>query len=137
MRSQLESSGKRSITRLGAKDRLNYRRIRAMLQEAEFVVAHNAAFDRGFVERLMPSARKKKWLCSMKGINWKAKGFPSRSLPALASAHAILNPQTHHASGDAATLLALLSTSGRRRKSYLFELLRNAGVVRRQAGGAR
>src|SRR5437899_4603077 len=37
--------------------RLDYRRIRGMLRQAEFVVAHCAAFDRGFVERLMPSSR--------------------------------------------------------------------------------
>lgn len=47
---------------------LDYRIIRAIFQEADFLVAHNAEFDRRFVERLMPSARNRKWLCSMKGV---------------------------------------------------------------------
>lgn len=109
--------------------RLDYRCIRAMLRQADFVVAHCAAFDRGFVERLMPSSRDTRWLCSRDGIDWWAKGFESRSLEDLAFAHDIENPQPHRASGDTATLLALLSYRPRRRKPYLYELLRDAGLL--------
>ena len=109
--------------------RLDYRSIRAMLRQAEFVVAHCAAFDRGFVERLMPSSRDATWLCSRDGIDWWAKGLQSRSLEDLASAHDIQNLRPHRASGDVATLLSLLSVRPRRRKSYLYELLRNAGLL--------
>jgi len=94
-----------------------------MLRQADFVVAHCAAFDRGFVERLMPSSRDTTWLCSRDGIDWWAKGFESRSLDDLAFAHDIENLRPHHASGDVATLLALLSYRPRRRKPYLYELL--------------
>jgi DNA polymerase-3 subunit epsilon len=58
-----------------------------MLYQADFVVAHYAAFDRGFVERLMPSFRGATWLCSRDGIDWWAKGFESRCLENLAGAH--------------------------------------------------
>ena len=71
---------------------LDYRRVREMLREAEFVVAHSAAFDRSFVGRLIPSSRKKTWLCSRDGIDWTAKGFTVRSLEELAAAHDIENP---------------------------------------------
>jgi DNA polymerase-3 subunit epsilon len=63
--------------------RLDYRRIRTILQEADFVVAHNAAFDRSFVERLMPSSHDSSWLCSLNGIDWEARGFTSRCLEDL------------------------------------------------------
>ena len=109
--------------------RLDYRRIRSMLQQAEFVVAHYAAFDRCFVERLMPSARRLKWLCSRDGIDWQAKGFEDRSLEVLALAHGIENPSPHRARGDVETLLALLSYRPRHRKPYLQELLRNANLT--------
>lgn len=109
--------------------RLDYRRIRAMLRQADFVVAHYAAFDRGFVERLMPSSRETTWLCSRDDIDWWARGFESRSLEDLAFEHDIENPQPHRASGDVATLLALLSYRPLRRKPYLHELLRNAGLL--------
>jgi DNA polymerase-3 subunit epsilon len=105
--------------------RLNYSRICAMLRKAEFVVAHNAEFDHGFLERLMKSFRTKTWLCSMRGINWKAKGLASRSLQDLAAAHHIKNPLPHRAGGDADTLMALLSYRRRCCRTRLSELLRN------------
>jgi DNA polymerase-3 subunit epsilon len=55
--------------------RFDYRRIRAMLRKADFVVAHCAAFDRGFVERLMPSFSDTTWLCSRDDIDWWTKRF--------------------------------------------------------------
>jgi DNA polymerase-3 subunit epsilon len=53
-----------------------------MLRQADFVVAHFAAFDRGFVGQLMPSSRDTTRLCSRDDIDWWAKGFESRSLAA-------------------------------------------------------
>jgi len=111
---------------------LDYRRIRTMLRQADFVVAHYVAFDRGFVERLMPSSRDTTWLCSRDDIDWWAKGFESRSLEDLAFEHDIENLGPHRASGDAATLLALLSYRPRRRKPYLYELLCNTGLLTRR-----
>jgi len=110
--------------------RLDYRRIRAVMRKADFVVAHCPLFDRGFVERLMPSFRNVTWLCSRDGIDWWAKGFESRSLEDLVVAHEIENPSPHRAGGDATTLLALLAYTPHRRKPYLYELLRKAGLVR-------
>jgi DNA polymerase-3 subunit epsilon len=109
--------------------RLDYRRIRAMMRQTDFVVAHYVAFDRSFVERRMPSSRGKTWLCSRDGIGWWAKGFESRSLEDLAFGHDIENLEPHRASGDVAALLALLSYRPRRRKPYLYELLRNASLL--------
>ena len=109
--------------------RLDYRRIRAMLRQADFVVAHYVAFDRSFVERLMPSSRDMTWLCSRDGIDWWAKGFESRSLEDLAFGHDIENQEPHRAIGDVSTLLALLSYRPARRRTYLYELLRNAGLL--------
>jgi DNA polymerase-3 subunit epsilon len=110
--------------------RLDYRRIREMLRQSDFVVAHCAEFDRSFVERLMPSSRKTRWLCSRDGIGWHAKGFESRSLEALAFEHDIEIAEAHRASGDVATLLALLSYRPKYRRPHLYELLRNAGLLK-------
>jgi len=118
--------------------RLDYRRLRTMLRQAEFVIAHCASFDRGFVERLMPSFRSAIWLCSRDGVEWRAHGLESCSLEDLAGAHGIKNARPHRAGGDVATLLALLSCRPPRRKPYLYELLRNAGVIgSRGRGGNR
>ena len=109
---------------------LDYRQVRNMLREAEFVVAHFAAFDRNLVGRLIPSSSKTLWLCSRDGIDWPARGFSARSLEELAAVHGIVNPDSHRAGGDVATLLALLSwRPSRWNRPYLYELLRNAGVI--------
>lgn len=100
-----------------------------MAARADFVVAHNACFDREFVERLMPSFRSRAWLWSLYGIDWHAKGFTDRSLEELAKAHKIKMSHAHRALSDVETLLALLSSKSRGRRSRLFQLLRYAGLV--------
>jgi DNA polymerase-3 subunit epsilon len=108
--------------------RLDYRKIRRMAAEADFVVAHNANFDRQFVERLMPSFSRRTWMCSLYGIDWLKRGFPDRSLVGLARAHGIRNTNPHRALGDAKALLALLSSKSRGRRSRLFQLLCSADL---------
>jgi DNA polymerase-3 subunit epsilon len=51
-----------------------------LLRSADFVVAHNAAFDRRHVETRLPTAAGLAWCCSCKDIDWRAGGFDGRSL---------------------------------------------------------
>lgn len=48
------------------------------------VIAHNAAFDRKFLERFCPSFSFKPWACSMSEIDWAAEGFEGTKLAYLA-----------------------------------------------------
>jgi exonuclease I len=65
--------------------------------------------------------------------NWLAKGLTVRSLEELEVADDIEHQDAHRAAGDVAKLLALLSCRpSRRSRPYLYELLRNAGVIRPQ-----
>jgi len=51
-----------------------------LLGVANFVVAHHAAFDRRFIEKIAPEAIKKPWGCSMSQVPWNAEGINGRSL---------------------------------------------------------
>lgn len=102
---------------------LDMEKIQSMLARAEFLVAHNAAFDKGFVSRLFTEAAQKPWLCSMRGVNWRQKGYPSRSLQNLLRAHSIQVERAHRAENDVKAALALLSCSGPDGRSYFSELL--------------
>lgn len=51
------------------------------------IVAHNAAFDRRFVERFCPQLAKNPWACSMAEIPWALHGFESTRLSLLGLAH--------------------------------------------------
>jgi DNA polymerase-3 subunit epsilon len=98
-------------------------RVRGLLERASFLVAHNAPFDRGFMERLYPETHRMKWLCSMEGVAWKAKGFRSRALQQLLRAHQIGEGAAHRALDDARNTLRLLSLPQPDGRTYLAELL--------------
>jgi DNA polymerase III subunit epsilon len=44
------------------------------------VIAHNADFDRRFLERRVPAFATKHWACSRSDIDWKAEGIRSSAL---------------------------------------------------------
>lgn len=64
--------------------RIDDGQVNALLVRADMVVAHNAAFDRPFVEARFPGFAHKPWACSFADIDWKAQGAASSKLGALA-----------------------------------------------------
>jgi DNA polymerase-3 subunit epsilon len=64
--------------------RLDDARVQALIDQADLVVAHNAGFDRPFVEARFPGFALKPWACSFADIDWKALGAESAKLSALA-----------------------------------------------------
>lgn len=89
--------------------RLDDRRVQQLLDQADFFVAHNASFDRAFVERLYPQVKGKYWACSMRGVPWKEQGFSSRALQNLLRAHDIEPGTAHRGADDALATLNLLA----------------------------
>lgn len=59
----------------------------AFIADTDLVIAHNAAFDRRFCERLLASFAAKPWACSVREIDWLSEGFESARLAALAAGH--------------------------------------------------
>lgn len=59
--------------------------VAAFIEPAVIVVAHNAGFDRPFVERISESFKFKGWGCSMSQVDWAAEGFEGTKLSYLAS----------------------------------------------------
>jgi len=57
----------------------------ALLNSADFVVAHHARFDYGFVVPVYPLAARRPWLCSLRQIDWARHGYYLRALGALAA----------------------------------------------------
>lgn len=51
-----------------------------ILASADVRIAHNAAFDRPFVERRLPAIAGLPWACSMTDIEWTERGFESSKL---------------------------------------------------------
>ena len=110
---------------------LDYGRLRAMLDRAEFVVAHNSSFDLAFVGRLVPEALRKPWYCSMRGVDWYGRGFRSRGLQHLLRAHDLDPGRAHRAASDAVAAVRLLACRDDQGRPYFSDLLR--GITTRAA----
>lgn len=79
----------------------------SLIADAHFVVAHNAGFDRPFVERRLPDARGRPWVCSMRDVPWADHGFEGRSLSHLLLQMGLFY-DAHRAATDVTALLHLL-----------------------------
>ncbi|TCU51416.1 DNA polymerase-3 subunit epsilon [Novosphingobium sp. PhB57] len=79
-----------------------------ILSSADLIIAHNAAFDRPFVDRRLPAVRGKPWACSMAEPDWLELGFDGRAL-----AHLVYQCgwfyEGHRAENDILALLYLLA----------------------------
>lgn len=60
-----------------------------LLASADLVIAHNAGFDRRFVERRLPGSAGRAWGCSCREIDWATAGFDGRALGWLPQGEAI------------------------------------------------
>ncbi|HEY4201531.1 MAG TPA: 3'-5' exonuclease [Devosiaceae bacterium] len=75
---------------------------------AALVIAHNAAFDRRFLERFSPVFSTKAWACSMSEIDWAAEGFEGTKLPYLAVALGFFYDR-HRAANDCLAAIEILA----------------------------
>ncbi len=57
--------------------RINDLQIIKLMQQADLVIAHNADFDRPFVEKRFPIFAEKAWACSMAEIPWSSERIGS------------------------------------------------------------
>ncbi|MGE5473857.1 MAG: exonuclease domain-containing protein [Ignavibacteriales bacterium] len=106
--------------------RLDIQHIECLIDKAEFLIAHNASFDRGFLSRLIDKCNNKTWLCSINNIDWKGKGFKSRALGNLLNSHGIFTSRAHRAEDDVCAAIKLLSLKTQNGKTYFYEMLKNA-----------
>ena len=78
------------------------------LQSVDLVIAHNAAFDRVFLERRLPRFADLPWACSVNDVPWKALGYASASLEFLMFQMCNVFYQPHAAESDCRAVLHLL-----------------------------
>ncbi|MEI7614541.1 MAG: 3'-5' exonuclease [Betaproteobacteria bacterium] len=64
--------------------RIDDAEVEALMASVSLVVAHNAGFDRVFVEERFPIFATKAWACSFRQIPWSEEGMGSASLEFLA-----------------------------------------------------
>jgi DNA polymerase-3 subunit epsilon len=97
----------------------------AIIGSADFVVAHNAGFDRPFVERRLPTIAGMPWACSLTDVDWRASGREGRTLAQLL-AHEGWFHTAHRAEADVLALIRLLGSGIDANRTVLDALLANA-----------
>jgi DNA polymerase-3 subunit epsilon len=103
--------------------RLDASAVTSILARTEFLLAHNAQFDRRFVVRLFPEAAARPWFCSMRHIDWQAEGCESRSLQKLLTRFELTMETGHRAATDTASALALISLRASNGRPFMWQIL--------------
>ena len=81
-----------------------------ILKDSDIVVAHNASFDRAFVDKHSSVSPNKIWACSINDIDWLDRGFTSSKQELLCYWHGFYF-DAHRAMNDVDALVHLLTHS--------------------------
>lgn len=90
--------------------RLDVAAVAAFAASADLVIAHNAGFDRPFLERLSEVFVKKPWACSMSQVAWAAEGFEGTKLSYLLNKCGYFH-DGHRAANDCLATLCVLNSA--------------------------
>lgn len=89
--------------------KLDEQRVAGMLADADLVIAHNAGFDRPFVEARLAQFAQLPWACSFADLDWKKEGRGSAKLTQLALELGWFY-DAHRAEMDCHALLSVLAS---------------------------
>jgi DNA polymerase-3 subunit epsilon len=84
--------------------------VRALIEPADLIIAHNAGFDRPFCEAFSSIFARKAWACSNSEIDWSARGYEGTKLGYLINQSGYFHVG-HRAVDDCFALLEVLALS--------------------------
>lgn len=97
-------------------------RVRRLIEQADYVVAHNAEFDGRMLAPILPAVARKSWRCSYRQVWWSDHiPVPNRKLDTICEHLGIQRPNPHNALDDCRALAAALFTrTGKTNRSRTF-----------------
>jgi DNA polymerase-3 subunit epsilon len=104
--------------------RIEIARVEEMVSEADIIVAHNAGFDRRFLERLCSAFITKPWGCSATQVSWREEGYEGSRLGYLVSMAGYFYDR-HRALNDCYAAIELLSEPLPKNGNIAFDVLLN------------
>ena len=106
---------------------INVADVKAFIEKADLIIAHNAGFDRRFMEIFVEDFAHKPWACSMSQVDWQAEGFETLKLSFLAATAGFFYDK-HRAVHDCHAAIELLARplprSGQRAMAQLLDKAR-------------
>lgn len=104
---------------------IDWAMVDTILKDADIVVAHNASFDRAFVEKHSSVSPNKIWACSINDIDWLNRGFSSAKQELLCYWHGFYF-EAHRAMNDVDALIHLLTHPSYDIDRPVLELIENS-----------
>lgn len=104
---------------------IDWSRVEVVFENSDIIVAHNARFDRSFMDKYFPQSQEKVWACSVNDINWTELGFSSRSQELLCIWHGFYY-ESHRAMSDVDALIYLVTHPSYVKEKPIKELIDNA-----------
>tara|TARA_B100000401_G_scaffold372068_1_gene271194 strand:- start:937 stop:1800 length:864 start_codon:yes stop_codon:yes gene_type:complete len=104
---------------------LDWDLISQIIHNADIIVAHNASFDRAFMDRYLPLSKDKVWVCSLNDINWSKRGFNARGQEILCIWHGFYY-ESHRAMYDVDALIHLVTYDIEGQEKASLELISNS-----------
>ena len=108
---------------------IDWNEVDSILKNTDIVVAHNAKFDRAFVDRYSSISSSKIWGCTINDIDWFEKGFSSQKQELLCYWHGFYF-EAHRAMNDVNALIQLLIHPYYGKNRPIVELIKNARQIR-------
>ena len=103
---------------------IEHKRVEELVSSSSLIIAHNAGFDRKFVEKQFPIFKQKAWGCSYSQVPWKKENISSAKLEYLAYKFSFFY-EAHRAEMDCLVGIHLLTQLLPISKELVFKTLLN------------
>ena len=87
---------------------IDWDKVKNIFDRSDIVIAHNARFDRSFMDKSFSLSNDMVWACSLNDIDWSGLGFNSRSQELLCIWHGFYY-ESHRAMADVDALIYLVT----------------------------
>ena len=104
---------------------INWDKVGKILSNSQLCVAHNASFDRAFLDRYSDESASKIWACSINDIDWIPRGFTNFKLELLSHWHGFYY-DSHRAMNDVNAMIHLVLHPHYKENKPITELITNA-----------
>ena len=105
--------------------KINWSVVNKYLEDVDLIISHNASFDRPFIDAHSEVSKSKLWACSIKDIDWLARGFSNVKQELLCFWHGFYF-EAHRAMNDVSALIHLLTHPSYITERPLLELMDNS-----------